>query len=49
VPVLVGPVLPFSRASDDKEIEQLVLVTQLLVHVAAARMAMLVVHALYRW
>jgi hypothetical protein len=41
--------VPFSRANDDKQIEQLVLVTYMLVHVAALMVAMLVVHVFYRW
>jgi hypothetical protein len=41
--------VPFSRPNDDKQIEQLVLVTYMLVHVAALMVAMLVVHVFYRW
>lgn len=41
--------VPFSRANDDKQIEQLVLVTYMLVHVAALMVAMLVVHVFHRW
>lgn len=41
--------VPFSRASDDQEIAQLVVVTYMLVHVASLMVAMLVVHVFYRW